>query len=598
MVLAPEHALVQQITTADQKAAVDAYIQQASYKSDLDRTDLAKDKTGVFTGAYAINPVNGKRTPIWIADYVLVSYGTGAIMAVPAHDERDFAFATQFGIPIIPVIQEAGKSEPVLPFSGVGIMQNSAHFDGLSSDACKRQIIAELESNAKGKSTVNFKLRDWLFSRQRYWGEPFPILWVSDADYATIQAANGALAEFLPESPVSYKIGEQTLCAVPLPASALPLTLPVVEAYKPAGDGQSPLANATDWVSVWLNVTTGETISATQSKPTTGAWVRAERETNTMPQWAGSCWYYLRYCDPHNAQRLIDPAVEQYWQAPDFYIGGSEHAVLHLLYARFWHQFLFDIGVVTTPEPFRKLFHQGIILGEDGEKMSKSRGNVVNPDDCIAKYGADALRLYEMFMGPLEDAKPWNSQGIEGLFRFLKRVWREFIDREGGVAEKISDTAIESLETLKLVHESIRKLTNDIEKLRYNTGISQLMILLNHLQKETAYSTQTARIFTQLLAPYAPHIGEELWERLGGTGTVTTAPWPVWNEAFLVENEVAIGLLVNGKPRGELKVPVDATQDTILELARQQERFNMHIEGKTIRKVIFVPGKILNVVAN
>ncbi|MDF9826964.1 leucyl-tRNA synthetase [Ereboglobus sp. PH5-10] len=620
MVIAPEHPLVDALTTPENRDAVAAYRKQAAAKSDLDRTDLAKDKSGIFSGSHAINPVNGARIPIWIADYVLMGYGTGAIMAVPAHDHRDWEFAKKFALPIIPVVQPPAGVEVDLEkasFEADGTMVNSAEFDGLPVGEAKKKITAKLAAQNRGKPTVNYKLRDWLFSRQRYWGEPFPIVWVSEADYKKAAATRAA---DLPPQPVTYKESEvrsqesgvnpsgseaaadlpatnpQTWYALPLPESALPLTLPEIQNYLPSGTGESPLANASDWLEIWFNTATGEAVPATQPKPDGDNWARARRETNTMPQWAGSCWYYLRYLDPQNENAIADPALLKYWGVPDLYVGGAEHAVLHLLYARFWHKVLFDIGVVPQNEPFTKLFHQGIILGEDGEKMSKSRGNTVNPDDIIKTHGADSLRLYLMFLGPLEAMKPWNPQGIEGVHRFLQKVWREVISREGGINPKISADAKDSDELVKLLHETIKKVTDDIEGLRFNTAISAMMIFSNALQKAPAVSTATVRAFIQLLAPFAPHMTAELWSRLGETGPVLEAPWPKYDPAKLVVTEQKIVIQVNGKKRGEIMLPVGATQDTALAAARENPDAQPHLAGKEIKKVIYVPGRILNLV--
>ncbi len=601
MVVAPEHPLLPRLVTDAQKAQVDAYVEQAKSKSDLDRTDLAKDKTGVFTGAYAINPVNGKRVPIWVADYVLISYGTGAIMAVPAHDERDFAFAKTFNLPIVPVIlpkdMAEAEVEKALPFCDVGTMINSGSYTGMPSDAGTRKITADIAQQGRGRATVNYKLRDWLFSRQRYWGEPFPILWVSEADYARLRTdfPSSPLAEFLPKEPVIYRPKDApAVCALPPPPRAPPPPPPPVKSHPPPRHAQSPLANARDWVDVRVNLATGE-ITPRTSAPASGPWIDAFRETNTMPQWAGSCWYYLRYLDPKNPAALIDPKIEQYWGTPDFYIGGAEHAVLHLLYARFWHRFLHDIKVVSKPEPFQKLFHQGIILGEDGQKMSKSRGNVVNPDEIISKYGCDTLRMFLMFLGPLEDMKPWNAKGIEGISRFLRKVWREIIDPSGAIAPKVVD-APETPETERALHETIKKVTEDFEALRFNTAISQLMIFVNHLGKVDRFSRATAKALVQLVAPMAPHIGEELWSRLGEKPSITDAPWPRFDPAKLVAETVKVVFQVNGKLRGEAMLPVGASQTDALAAARDHERVKPFLEGKTVVKEIYVPGKILNIV--
>ena len=595
MVIAPEHPLVDTLTVPGQREAVDAYVRAASLKSDLDRTELAKEKSGVFTGAHAIHPITGKSIPIWIADYVLMSYGTGAIMAVPGQDERDWEFAEKFGLPILRTVQPPADFEGKA-YTGDGPCIESDFLNGLHVAEAKAKIIAWLEARAKGTAKVNYKLRDWLFSRQRYWGEPFPIVWVSEDAYARARAHASAVSLALPEEPVTYVDNGETLYALPVPESQLPVALPKTENYKPAGDGQSPLAILTEWVEVAFNCETGETRPLTGDL--SGPWIAAKRETNTMPQWAGSCWYYLRYLDPHNDRELLDEDLRDYWGVPDFYMGGKEHAVLHLLYARFWHQFLVDIGVLEDREPFKKLFHQGIILGEDGEKMSKSRGNVANPDDYLPTHGADAFRTYLMFMGPLEDSKPWKTQGIEGSYRFLKKTWREITGETTGLSPKIHDTGEETPETLKLLHQTIKKVTDDIEAIRYNTAISAMMVFANHLGRVETLHRDTATAFVQLVAPFAPHLAEELWARLGGTTTVARAPWPRYDEDLLKTDEVSIGLLVNGKPRGEAVVSKTATQADVLALARAQERFASHLEGKTVRKVIYVPGKILNVVVS
>lgn len=603
MVIAPEHPLVDSLTRPEFREKVDAYIEQASHKSDLDRTDLAKEKSGVFTGSHAINPVNGARIPIWIADYVLVSYGTGAIMAVPAHDERDYEFARQYDIPVIQVIEPTNHdnngSKRKLPYGEEGVLIHSQEYTGLTSEEARQKITADLAARNLGEAKVNFKLRDWLFSRQRFWGEPFPILWVSADDYQrVISSGQTPGLDNLPATPITCMIEGELKYALPLPESSLPLVLPEMESFEPSGNGESPLARATDWVNVWFHIETGETLPRSRTPENHGSWIEARRETNTMPQWAGSCWYHLRYLDPRNNQQLVDPEKEKYWNSPDFYIGGAEHAVLHLLYARFWHKFLFDQGVVSTSEPYQRLFHQGIILGEDGEKMSKSRGNVVNPDDIVKVYGADSLRLYEMFLGPLDAMKPWSTRNIEGVHRFLKKVWKEYIDRDGNPTPRIREDITESEDFLRLLHQTINKVTKDIENLHFNTAISQLMITINAIQKEeNGFSLQSARIFLQLLAPFAPHIAEELWTRLGGTGTILHAGWPQAEERYLQQSTVKVIVQVNGKLRGELQLAPDTAQQEAQDQAVKLERVNSQLEGKTIRKVIYVPGKILNIVA-
>ena len=491
MVMAPEHPLVDVITADSHKAAVKEYRDAAARKSDLDRTDLAKEKTGVFTGDYAINPVNGKKMPIWISDYVLISYGTGAIMAVPAHDDRDFEFAKKFDLPIIQVVEPPDPDDVErvhrgeLCFTGDGTAINSGPFNDLSTPQFKEKITAWLAERDLGHRAVNYKLRDWLFSRQRYWGEPFPILHMEDGRI------------------------------IGLSEDELPLRLPEVEDYKPPGTGESPLAKVTEWVNVTLPDGT-----------------KAKRETNTMPQWAGSCWYYLRYLDPRNSQRGWDPAKENYWMPVDLYIGGAEHAVLHLLYSRFWHKFLYDRGYVSTKEPFQKLVNQGMILGEDGQKMSKSRGNVVNPDHVVTEYGADSMRLYEMFMGPLEAMKPWSMQGVQGVYRFLQKAWRLIVDEETGEPAEAIREATPNEETLRLLHQTIRKVGSDIETFGFNTAISAMMILANHLGRLEVMPRFVVEPFILILAPFAPHIAEELWQRLGHVQSLAYEPWPRYDAAL------------------------------------------------------------------
>jgi len=603
MVIAPEHPLVERLTTSANRSKVEAYVEQAGRKSDLDRTELAKKKTGVPTGSYAINPVNGGRIPVWVADYVLMSYGTGAIMAVPAHDERDFAFAKTFQLPIQRVVESdrgtTNGGEEGLPYIGDGFMVHSGAYTGMTTDACKRRITADLEEKSRGRGTINYRLRDWLFSRQRYWGEPFPIVWDDPDAYTRVREAGGAVAVALPEEPVTYRDADGVArFALPIPEGQLPVTLPETEQFRPTGTGESPLAAAADWVEVWMHAATGETVSAEGAGCPGPDWVRGRRETNTMPQWAGSCWYYLRYLDPKNQECLVDPAKERYWGSPDLYMGGAEHAVLHLLYARFWHRFLHEEGHLSEPEPFRKLYHQGVIMGEDGEKMSKSRGNVVNPDDFVRGHGADALRSYLMFMGPLNDAKPWNSQGIQGIFRFLRRVWQAYIAVDGQISPEIVGGREEDAETEKLLHRTIQKVTEDTEALQFNTAISQLMVFSNHLTQRKRFSRETAKIFLQLLAPYAPHLAEELWERLGEKPSVAERGWPDYDPAKLVEDRIRVVVQVNGKVRGELEVPADLPKEEILVLAREPERVQAHLAGKTVRREIVVPNKLVNFVAN
>ncbi|MBS0662307.1 MAG: leucine--tRNA ligase [Verrucomicrobia bacterium] len=593
MVIAPEHPLVDALTVPAQKAAVEAYRKKAAGKSDLERTDLAKEKSGVFSGSYALNPVNGARVPIWVADYVLMGYGTGAIMAVPAHDERDYEFAQQYELPIVQVI-EAAAGETKLPYVGDGRVINSGTYNGLPWPEAKKRITSDLATKGVGQPTVNYKLRDWLFSRQRYWGEPFPVVWVSETDYRRVA---GRRRDDVPGEPVTFTSDGVTHFALPLPAAALPLELPDVQSYLPSGNGESPLANETTWLEIWFNAETGAAVPASQPRPAGEAWVRGRRETNTMPQWAGSCWYYLRFTDPSNQAAFASPEALRYWGVPDLYVGGAEHAVLHLLYARFWHKVLFDLGQVPQAEPFSKLFHQGIILGEDGEKMSKSRGNVVNPDAIIASHGTDTLRLYLMFLGPLEAMKPWNPNGIEGVHRFLQKVWRECLDREGAVNPKITaDPAADSAELIRLLHETIKKVGEDIEGLRLNTAISQMMIFANALQKSPTVSRTTVLAFIQVLAPFAPHITEELWERLGQTGSILAAPWPQFDAAKLVADMVKLVFQVNGKHRGDQQVPVGLSEADAVKIAYENPKVAPFVAGKALKRVVYVPGRILNIV--
>ncbi|USK91141.1 leucine--tRNA ligase [Rossellomorea marisflavi] len=547
-VLAPEHPLVEKITTGEQKEKVEAYLDKVKAKSDLERTDLAKEKTGVFTGAYAINPANGKQMPIWIADYVLMSYGSGAIMAVPAHDERDYEFAKEFGLPIIEVV--SGGDVDKEAYTGDGDHVNSEFLDGMGKEEAITKAIAWLEEKNIGTKKVTYRLRDWLFSRQRYWGEPIPIIHWEDGT------------------------------ATGVPESELPLILPKTTEIKPSGTGESPLANISDWVNV--------------TDPETGK--KGRRETNTMPQWAGSCWYFLRYIDPHNKEALADAEKMKEWLPVDTYIGGAEHAVLHLLYARFWHKFLYDIGVVPTKEPFQKLFNQGMILGENNEKMSKSKGNVVNPDQIVESHGADTLRLYEMFMGPLEASVAWSTNGLDGARRFLDRVWRLLVEEDGKLSGKVTGRPNEKLD--KTYHQTVKKVTEDYEGLRFNTGISQLMVFINDAYKANELPREYVEGFVKLLSPIAPHMAEELWSKLGHEETISYEAWPTFDESKLIDNEVEIVLQVNGKVRAKVMIPTDMNKEDLEQLAKDHEEIKAQIEGKTVRKVIAVPGKLVNIVAN
>jgi len=554
MVLAPEHPLVDAVTAPERRAEVAAYRDAAARKSDLQRQELEKDKTGVFTGGHTVNPANGERLPIWIADYVLMSYGTGAIMAVPGHDARDWAFARTYQLPIREVISGGDVSKEAFVETGRGTVVNSTtpdgsfSIDGLTPADAIPKITAWLESRGKGKKTINYKLRDWLFARQRYWGEPFPIVW---------------------------KDGEPK----PLPEEQLPLILPETKNFKPSGTGESPLANLEAWLAT--------------TDPATGK--PARRETNTMPQWAGSCWYYLRFIDPKNSSRLVDSAKERYWMPVDLYIGGSEHAVLHLLYARFWHKVLYDIGVVSTPEPFKKLVHQGIVLGEDNQKMSKSRGNVVNPDEMIERFGADAVRLYEMFMGPLEAMKPWSTRGVEGVTRFLDRVWRLIVNDDGSLSQAVVNVE-PSADQRRLLHQTIKKVTEDLEDLRFNTAISQMMVFTNELTKLDRRPRALLEPLVFLLAPFAPHLCEELWETLGHAPNVSRQPWPSFDPALVVSDRIEIPIQVNGKLRSKIEVPADWTEEQVVALAKQDAKLAEWLQGKPPRKVIYVPKKLINFV--
>jgi leucyl-tRNA synthetase len=619
-VLAPEHPLVDRVTTPDNRAAVEAYRQEAMRKSDLARTELVKEKTGVNTGGYALNPATGRAIPIWVADYVLMTYGTGAIMAVPGGDQRDWEFARRFSLPVIEVVQGGDMQKGA--YVGDGPHVNSGFLDGLNVEEAKQRMIAWLEEHGHGERTVTYKLRDWLFSRQRYWGEPFPIIYV-----------DGQPKPLRPED--------------------LPVLLPEVESFKPTGTGESPLAAVTSWV---------ETVDPDTGKP-------ARRETNTMPQWAGSCWYYLRFVDPQNRERPWDPEKERYWMPVDLYVGGVEHAVLHLLYARFWHHVLYDCGLVSTPEPFQRLVNQGMILGfsyryyedehgrrysyreaqkigQDGaeepeyvlaldpgvkltvryvpvdqvvwreevpyhpeepelelepqtDKMSKSRGNVVNPDAVVAEYGADALRCYEMFMGPLEQVKPWNTRSVAGVYRFLSRVWSLFVADSGDLRPQIVAAALDPQESLtRLYHKTLKKVTEDIEGMRFHTALSALMVLVNEMQKAERVPRALAEGFVLALSPFAPHLAEELWQRLGHSDTLAYEPWPAYDPALVREDVVTVPVQVNGKLRATVTVAVDADGATLVAAARASEKVQAYLRGKTVRREIVIPGRLVNFVVS
>ncbi|MGO1453223.1 MAG: leucine--tRNA ligase [Alkalibacterium gilvum] len=548
-VLAPESELVDKITTSEQKEAIDLYRKEADKKSDLERTDLNKNKTGVFTGAYAINPVTEEAMPIYIADYVLSTYGTGAIMAVPAHDQRDFEFAQKYGLSIRPVI-EGGDTEKEA-YSGDGKHINSDFINGMELEEANKIMIEYLEDNKIGEHKITYRLRDWLFARQRYWGEPIPVIHWEDGSTTTVKEED------------------------------LPVILPKTTEIKPSGTGESPLANITDWVNV-VDEETG---------------MKGKRDTNTMPQWAGSSWYFLRFIDPHNKDMLADPELLKKWLPVDLYIGGAEHAVLHLLYARFWHKFLYDLELVPTKEPFQKLYNQGMILGENNEKMSKSKGNVVNPDDVVNKYGADTLRLYEMFMGPLDAAIAWSEEGLEGSRRFLDRVWRLYVDEDDQLRDRITTHNDASLEVV--YHQTVKKVTEDYEQLHFNTAISQLMVFVNAAYKAKTLPVEYVKGFIQLLAPIAPHLGEELWSKVTGSNeSISYEPWPGFDENKLVKDEVTVVFQINGKVRKKALVSRSITKDELEAKAMEDERIIELLEGKTVRKVIVVPGKLVNIVAN
>lgn len=538
-VLAPEHPFVKTITTQNQKAEVEAYVALCATKSDLQRTELNKEKTGVFTGAYAINPVNQKAVPIWIGDYVLATYGTGAIMAVPAHDERDYEFAQKFNLPIIPVLEGGDVSQEA--FVGDGIHINSDFLNGQNKEDAIATMNAWLLEHKKGEAKVTYKLRDWIFSRQRYWGEPIPIILMEDGTQRTVDI------------------------------DELPLELPAVDNYKPSQNGESPLAHASDWLEVTIDGQKGL------------------RETNTMPQWAGSCWYYLRYIDPKNNDAIANMDLLKHWLPVDLYVGGAEHAVLHLLYARFWHKVLYDIGAVPTKEPFAKLFHQGMILGENGEKMSKSRGNVINPDDILVTHGADALRVYEMFMGPLEAALPWSATGLDGTRKWLDRVERCFIE-----LDKLSETNDHSLD--KVYHQTVKKVTHDIETLNFNTAVSQMMIFINECYKAPSIYKDYALGFVKMFNCFAPHLGEELWESLTQKPGISYEPWPSYDEAYLVENEIEMVFQVNGKIKAKANMPVDADASACEAFARSLPALQQSLDGQSVKKVIHVKNKLINFV--
>ena len=554
MVLAPEHTLIHSIVTDEQRSKVEAYIEETKKKSDFDRTEVNKDKTGVFTGSYAINPFSKEKIEIWIADYVLISYGTGAIMAVPGHDERDWEFASKYNLPIVEVVEGGDVSKAAYTAKGNAKIINSSNdktlsMDGLSVDQAIKEAILFIEKNSIGKATVNYKLRDWLFSRQRYWGEPFPLIHKDDS------------VELIQEKD-------------------LPVMLPEVENYKPSDDGKSPLSLVKNWVEV---------------KDESGN-IIGLRETNTMPQWAGSCWYFLRFTDPNNTNEAWSKEKENYWMPVDLYIGGQEHAVLHLLYSRFWHHVLYDLDLVSTKEPFKKLYNQGMILGDDGTKMSKSRGNVINPEEIMDEYGSDSMRLYEMFMGPLNKSKPWSTKGLQGCYRFVNKLWSIIVDENGNLSSKIVDSDEEDKDTLFLHHQTIKKLGEDIENLHFNTAVSQLMIYCNHLQKCSTVSKKLIEELVIILSPFVPHLSEEFWSLLGHSETITYQPWPQFDEGLIQLDEVTIAVQVNGKLRANIEIAKDSTEKAVVDKALSFENVEKFTSNGSIVKTIYVPNRLLNFV--
>ena len=554
MVLAPEHTLIHSIVTDEQRSKVEAYIEETKKKSDFDRTEVNKDKTGVFTGSYAINPFSKEKIEIWIADYVLISYGTGAIMAVPGHDERDWEFASKYNLPIVEVVEGGDVSKAAYTAKGNAKIINSSNdktlsMDGLSVDQAIKEAILFIEKNSIGKATVNYKLRDWLFSRQRYWGEPFPLIHKDDS------------VELIQEKD-------------------LPVMLPEVENYKPSDDGKSPLSLVKNWVEV-----------KDESDNIIGL-----RETNTMPQWAGSCWYFLRFTDPNNTNEAWSKEKENYWMPVDLYIGGQEHAVLHLLYSRFWHHVLYDLGLVSTKEPFKKLYNQGMILGDDGTKMSKSRGNVINPEEIMDEYGSDSMRLYEMFMGPLNKSKPWSTKGLQGCYRFVNKLWSIIVDENGNLSSKIVDSDEEDKDTLFLHHQTIKKLGEDIENLHFNTAVSQLMIYCNHLQKCSTVSKKLIEELVIILSPFVPHLSEEFWSLLGHSETITYQPWPQFDEGLIQLDEVTIAVQVNGKLRANINIAKDSDEKDVISEAMSLENVEKFTSEGNVVKTIYVPNRLLNFV--
>lgn len=597
MVLAPEHPLVEKIVTDEQREKVNSYIKQTQAKSEVERQETEREKTGVFTGAFAINPANGEKIPVWVADYVLYGYGTGAIMAVPAHDERDWAFAKKFDLSIIRVVQnDTPDSEPS---SGEGLMINSGDYDGMPSEEVREKVIADLAEKDAAKERVSYKIRDWLISRQRYWGAPIPMVWVDNE----VKTFYGEVAEHLPKKAVTKEEGGRIYQAIPVPASQLPVTLPEVESYQPDESGKSPLQREEDWVNIWFNIETGELIPRSQPKPDSDKWVPAQRETDTMDGFACSSWYFLRFADPHNNERPFDPKHVKYWLPVDDYIGGAEHAVMHLLYARFWTKVMYDEGLIEFQEPFSTLRNHGMILAPDGQKMSKSKGNTIEPDGLIEQgYGADAIRIMELFIGPWNQKANWSVEGMGGSFRFLQRVWnlsQEVIETGEG------DDSTDATEIRRIINRTNKRVFEDMEALGFNTAIAAMMEAVNSLYAEKAKippadAPQTWRwaieVLLQLLAPFAPHITEELWQQLGREYSIHQSSWPEYDEKYLVSEMITIVVQVNGKVRAQLQVPASATEDQVIEQARADEKVASYLGGGAPKKTVYVPGRIVNFV--
>jgi leucyl-tRNA synthetase len=603
LVLAPEHPLVAKITTEEQKKAVEAYVVQTASRSDLTRQEEIKEKTGVFTGAEAVNPINGESIPIWISDYVLMSYGQGAVMGVPAHDERDFEFVKKFDLPIVRVIKnDASDDEPT---EDEGVLINSGKYSGMRSEEAREAITKDLVKAGKAVEKTNFKLRDWVFSRQRYWGEPFPIVWVKKSDSEHV---SGLVEEWLPKKAVTKKIGDQTFVAVPITPPELPVELPEVVDFKPKGLGQGPLSNVGGWSNVWYNTQTGETKPLSSKTKPEGHWVEGQRETDTMPNWAGSSWYFLRYLDSKNDKELAAKDKIEKWMPVDWYNGGSEHTTLHLLYSRFWHKFLYDQGIVNTSEPYKKRTSHGIVLADDGRKMSKSWGNVVDPMEVVKDYGADTLRLYTAFIGPFEQTVAWNPSGVAGCRRFIDRFWtitQDFISAAGD--KTLVQNEIKNIELNRVVNHANKRISTDLSRLGFNTAVAALMEAVNSFYKinrglpfkgnEQDWSGAINQLLI-LSAPFMPHVAEELWSELGHKDSILSAAWPQWDDKALVSENVTVIVQVNGKLRGQLEVALDSEESEIVKLAKADKKIAEHLKDKTIKKEIYIKNKLLNFVTS